>query len=155
MLNPQKWVGSTGSGGAQLIEDKDGEVIFDVPTADDEKSEEPEFDEKRASASSVTLAPPITSASTASSTRAVTPSAPITAQSYDKLQLLVSLDVALELIHADRDALKRTETFANYPGKYGHRVRETIEEIFILMLKATADRHIAPGFRMCVTIICH
>jgi hypothetical protein len=54
MLNPQKWVGSTGSGGAQLIEDKDGEVIFDVPTADDEKSEEPEFDEKRASASSVT-----------------------------------------------------------------------------------------------------
>jgi recyclin-1 len=54
------------------------------------------------------------------------------------------------LIHADRDALKRTETFASYPGKYGHRVRETIEEIFILMLKATADRHIAPGFRMYV-----
>ena len=68
--------------------------------------------------------------------------------SFDKLQLLVSLDIALELIHADRDGLKRTETFANYPGKYGHRVRETIEEIFILMLKAAGDRHIAPGFRM-------
>jgi recyclin-1 len=67
---------------------------------------------------------------------------------FDKLQLLVSLDIALELIHGDRDALKRTETFANYPGKYGHRVRETIEEIFILMLKAAGDRHIAPGFRV-------
>ena len=146
MLNPQKWAGSTGSGGAQLIKDKDGDVIFDVPSIDDEKDEEPVFDEKRGSASSTTLAPPSTASTTAS--RSITPANPASTQSYDKLQLLVSLDVALELIHADRDALKRTETFASYPGKYGHRVRETIEEIFILMLKAAADRHIAPGFRM-------
>lgn len=149
MLNPQKWAGSAGAGGAQLVKDKDGEVIFDVPTVDD-KDDEPVFDEKRSSAGSATLAPPAATPSTASS-RPMTPAAANDAtksQSFDKLQLLVSLDVALELIHADRDALKRTETFASYPGKYGHKVRETIEEIFILMLKAAADRHITPGFRM-------
>ena len=144
MLNPQKWAGSAGAGAPQLVKDKDGDVIFDVPDMD-EKAEEPVFDEKRSSASSA-LAPPLT----ATNSRAITPVAndPAQKQSFDKLQLLVSLDVALELLHADRDALKRTETFANYPGKYGHRVCETIEEIFILMLKAAADRHIAPGFRM-------
>jgi recyclin-1 len=150
MLNPQKWAGSAGSNGAQLIKDKHGDVIFDVPTIDEEKdSLELDLDEKRGSVASIDLAPPIIS-STATPTP-ITPATPSSAQSYDKLQLLVSLDVALELIHADRDALKRTETFASYPGKYGHRVRETIEEIFILMLKATADRHIAPGFRVYVS----
>lgn len=67
---------------------------------------------------------------------------------FDQLQMLVSLDTSLELIQADRDALKRCETFASYPGKYGHKVRDAIEEIFIFMLKAAGDRHIAPGFRM-------
>lgn len=62
------------------------------------------------------------------------------------MDLLLSLDVALELIHATRDALKRTETFAGYPGTYGHRVRETIEELFILMLQSMAQRHLSPGF---------
>src|SRR6267154_2303504 len=52
----------------------------------------------------------------------------------EKLDLLLSLDVALQLIHADRDALKRLETFASYPGRYGTRVRETIEEAFCEML---------------------
>lgn len=144
MLNPQKWAGSAGAGAPQLVKDKDGDVIFDVPEMD-EKDDELVLNEKRSSASSA-LAPPLT----ATNSRAITPVATDSAktQSFDKLQLLVSLDVALELLHADRDALKRTETFANYPGKYGHRVRETIEEIFILMLKAAADRHIAPGFKM-------
>ena len=147
MLNPQKWAGSAGSNGAQLIKDKDGDVIFDVPTIDDEKDEIDELplDEKRGSMGSMNVEAPTTFS------KPITPATPSSSQSYDKLQLLVSLDVALELIHADRDALKRTETFASYPGKYGHRVRETIEEIFILMLKAAADRHIAPGFRMYVT----
>lgn len=63
-----------------------------------------------------------------------------------QLDLLLSLDVALELIHADREALKRIETFAAYPGHYGHRVQDTIEEIFVLMLEALGDRHISPAF---------
>ncbi len=66
------------------------------------------------------------------------------------LDLLLSLDVALELIHADREALKRVEAFSGYPGHYGHRVRDTIEELFILMLQFLSDHHTAPGFASCV-----
>lgn len=65
---------------------------------------------------------------------------------FDRLQLLLSLDIALEIIHADRECLKRAETFQHYPGSYGHKVRETIEELFILMLQAMSERHIQPGF---------
>lgn len=134
MLNPQKWAaGSKTPAAPTKIEEKDGAIIFTAPT-------EEKIDEKME-----TLQIPQT-AKTPSSTRAATP-VPDTG-SFDRLQLLVSLDTALELIQADRDALKRAETFAKYPGKCGHRVRETIEEIFILMLKAAGDRHIAPGFRL-------
>ena len=67
-----------------------------------------------------------------------------------QLDLLLSLDVALEIIHADRESLKRVETFAGYPGHYGHRVHDTIEEIFILMLQTVGERHISKGFAMLV-----
>lgn len=70
---------------------------------------------------------------------------------FDDLDLLLSLDTALELIHADREAIKRCETFKDYPAPFGHRVRETIEELFILMLQAMGDRHVAPGFAKRVT----
>lgn len=73
-------------------------------------------------------------------------------QATETLQLLLSLDVALEIIHADRESLKRVESFKAYPGMYGHRVRETIEEVFILMLQAMGERHISPGFRRYVHI---
>ena len=66
--------------------------------------------------------------------------------SFDQLELLLSLDTALELIHADREALKRVETFSAYPGRCGHRVRDTIEEVFILLLRAMGEGHINPGF---------
>lgn len=66
--------------------------------------------------------------------------------SFDHLELLLSLDTALELIHADRESLKRVETFAAYPGTCGHRVRDTIEEVFILLLRAMGEGHIYPGF---------
>lgn len=66
--------------------------------------------------------------------------------SWETLDLLLSIDVALELIHADRDALKRVDAFAAYPGHYGHKVQDTIEEVFILMLQALAERHLKPGF---------
>ena len=54
--------------------------------------------------------------------------------------------MALELIHADRESLKRVDAFAAYPGHYGHKVQDTIEEVFILMLQALAERHLKPGF---------
>lgn len=65
---------------------------------------------------------------------------------WETLDLFLSLDVALELIHADRESLKRVDAFAAYPGHYGHKVQETIEEVFILMLQALAERHLKPGF---------
>lgn len=76
----------------------------------------------------------------------VTPSTAGSADGTHQLDLLLSLDVALEIIHADRESLKRVETFAGYPGHYGHRVRDTIEELFILMLQALGDQHVSRGF---------
>jgi recyclin-1 len=64
----------------------------------------------------------------------------------NQLDLLLSLDVALELIHADREAMKRVETFTGYPGHYGHRVRDTIEELFVLLLQVVGERHVVKGF---------
>ncbi|WWD19726.1 hypothetical protein CI109_104190 [Kwoniella shandongensis] len=151
MLNPQKWTGSNGRG--QLVKEPNGngEVVFAVPEEkekDVEVVDEKEVvNEKVESSPTMSLSVPGTETTSKNPSRGPTPSHE-TDKSFDKLQLLVSLDTALELIQIDRDSLKRAETFAKYPGKYGHKVREAIEEIFILMLKAAGDRHIAPGFRM-------
>ena len=136
MLNPQKWGGSNGT--VQRTQPEKADVIFEEKEVMDEKS--------RLDSLSVPQSVDL-STSSRSGTRPVTPLGP-DGKSFDRMQLLVSLDTALELIHADRDSLKRAETFANYPGKAGHRVREAIEEIFVLLLKAVGDRHIAPGFRV-------
>lgn len=152
MLNPQKW---GGQGGARVIkQEESGEVIFDVPTVEDEKDASVSA-EKRQSAGS--LGEKRQSGGSLSPTNTLTERPPTSRKpsmadlkdekSFDRLQLLVSLDTALELIQADRDSLKRCETFAKYPGKCGVRVREAIEEIFVLLLKAAGDRHISPGFR--------
>jgi recyclin-1 len=100
---------------------------------------------------------PIPSSTKLASSQAATPkrnSTPVPppssakAETFESLQLLISLDTALSLIHADRDALKRVETFQAYPGRTGARVKETIEEVFIMLLQAMSDRHIGPGFRI-------
>ena len=74
------------------------------------------------------------------------PAATAATPSWETLDLFLSLDVALELIHADRVSLKRVDAFSAYPGRYGHKVQDTIEEVFILMLQALAERHLKPGF---------
>lgn len=158
MLNPQKWAASTTTTKGATGKMVDGEVVFDGPVpgpedGENEKSfnekEEDEVDELNGSVTAngdmLTAPEPIPQASTPAS-GATTPKP--TDDTFGRLQLLVSLDTALELIHGDREALKRTETFAKYPGKTGGKVVEAIEEIFILLLKAVGDRHIAPGFRM-------
>lgn len=71
---------------------------------------------------------------------------PNNTQKFSALDLLLSLDVSLELIHATRDALKRLETFGTYPRPIGTRVRETLEEVFCEMLSVLGTRHIARGF---------
>ena len=65
--------------------------------------------------------------------------------SVEALDLLLSLDVSLQLIHATRDAIKPLETFAAYPGTTGTRVRETV---FCEMMGALGARHIVWGFGM-------
>lgn len=65
---------------------------------------------------------------------------------FARLQLLLSLDTALQLVHVDRDCLKRIETFSKYPGNYGHRVRDEIEEVAVAFLQCLGERHVAPGF---------
>lgn len=69
-------------------------------------------------------------------------------QTFSALDLLLSLDVSLKLIHATRDALKRLETFGTYPRPMGTRVRETLEEVFCEMLSVLGTRHIGRGFGM-------
>ncbi|KAN0139172.1 Exocyst complex component Sec10-like protein [Lactarius tabidus] len=83
-----------------------------------------------------------------------TPSAspqPPRPHSYDNLQLLLSLDVTLELIHTTRESLKRVEIFAGYPGTYGVRVRETIEELASELLGGLGERHVRSGFELAIT----
>lgn len=74
------------------------------------------------------------------------PSLTVARHSWETLDIFLSIDVALELIHADRESLKRVDAFAAYPGHYGRKVQDTIEEVFILMLQALAERHLKPGF---------
>jgi len=63
-----------------------------------------------------------------------------------QLDLLLSLDVALEIIHADREALKRIEIFAGYRGHCGRMVHDTIEEISITMFQVLGGQHVVVGF---------
>ena len=65
---------------------------------------------------------------------------------FDQLQLLLSLDTALQLIQADRDCLKRVQTFVRYPGTYGRKVRDAIEEVFIILLQTLGEKHVCPAF---------
>lgn len=170
MLNPSKWQGSSSNTTAksQVVAEaysKHGEpdpTVFELGDEDDLLP--PTAVSSSTNASKTTLAvpssttAPIPSASrlampsngrststTAAPSRAITPAPK---ETFESLQLLISLDTALELIHADREALKRVETFKRYPGRVGERVHETIEEVFIMLLQAMADRHIGPGFRL-------
>ncbi|OXB35427.1 hypothetical protein LQV05_006173 [Cryptococcus neoformans] len=162
MLNPQKW---TGKGGVVKGVEDGEEVVFEVTDVDEKTAEDMtngDVKEEMRVTENVenvkdALEPShagssddIHARSTAGSLESSHPSTPSPKnnKSFDRLQLLVSLDTALELIQVDRDSLKRAETFVKYPGKVGSKVREAIEEIFIFLLKAVGDRHIAPGFKI-------
>ncbi|KAJ7164689.1 exocyst complex component Sec10-domain-containing protein [Mycena crocata] len=150
MLNPQRWGGgntvANGYSRNLELEKGPGTMLFD---GEDEEDEKPPPSLSSASSSVTHLDLPSATPSSRSTT-SLTPSigTPLTGNTVNKLELLLSLDVALELIHADHEALKRVETFAGYPGHYGHRVRDTIEELFILLLQALGGRHINVGFKI-------
>ncbi|KIM77632.1 hypothetical protein PILCRDRAFT_615587 [Piloderma croceum F 1598] len=140
MLNPQRWGGGVQVGrgySRKLGKEEDGvDTLFESgeDVEDEFVNGVQEKDPSSLTSSSQTTleAPSITTSTT-----------PL---KRNQLELLLSLDIALELIHADRESLKRAETFAGYPGHYGHRVHDTIEEIFILLLEVLDKRHVSPGF---------
>lgn len=149
MLDPRRWGGNAGAGSTGTQGDVqsakslgygrevgDDGVVFDLGEDEDEEEKKDEnADRASIMSASSTLAPSTTTATTVTS-----------ASQNESFELFLSLDVALELIHASRESLKRCETFAGYPGHYGHRVRDTLEEIFVLFLQGMEGGHLGPGF---------
>ncbi|KAF9144850.1 F-box protein: endocytic membrane traffic, recycling ReCYcling 1 [Mortierella sp. GBA39] len=71
----------------------------------------------------------------------------ITAQEVqEEMNSLLSVELALHLIHLDKDALQRLSAFAGLGGVLGGRVQKTIELVFIALLRSTGNQHIKPGF---------
>lgn len=79
-----------------------------------------------------------------------TPVTPTTQFALTQMQLLLSLDTALQVIHVNRDCMKRIETFKRYPHPYGEKVVAAIEEVSLLLFRALGDGHIAPGFEKAI-----
>ncbi|KAF9923704.1 F-box protein: endocytic membrane traffic, recycling ReCYcling 1 [Linnemannia zychae] len=71
----------------------------------------------------------------------------VTAQDVqEEMNSLLSVELALHLIHLDKDALQRLSAFAGLGGVLGGRVQKTIELVFIALLRSTGQQHIKPGF---------
>ncbi|CAG8638801.1 12273_t:CDS:2, partial [Acaulospora colombiana] len=67
------------------------------------------------------------------------------------LQQLLSLETALQMIHANKDSLHRISAFIGFPGEMGQRMYiETIEMVFISLLRTLGTKHIKPGFGIAV-----
>jgi recyclin-1 len=155
MLNPQRWGGTTGGGGngagySKTME-KDGRTLFEV----EEQEEEEEGEEGQATPrnpnplNGPTITVSLSDYDITSPTPLVpfSPPSPLSASpSTANLDLLLSLDLALNLIHLSRSSLKRVESFSGYPGHYGTRVRDTVEEVFIALLWTLGERHVVRGF---------
>lgn len=67
--------------------------------------------------------------------------------SFSRMQLLLSLDTALQLIQVNREALRRIETFAKYPDEYGHRVAQTMDDLATMIFTFIGEHHVIPGFQ--------
>ncbi|KAF9105282.1 F-box protein: endocytic membrane traffic, recycling ReCYcling 1 [Mortierella sp. AM989] len=64
----------------------------------------------------------------------------------EEMNSLLSVELALHLIHLDKDALHRLSAFAGLGGVLGGLVERTIESVFIALLKSLGQQHIRPGF---------
>jgi len=135
MLDPRRWGGAGQENGTSMRGYTRGMDTTELVLWEDEDNPETTSEQGDDTA---------TPATTSSSPR------PRRRPSYDNLQLLLSLDVTLELIHAARESLKRLEIFVGCPGTYGVRVRETIEEIAGELLGVLGERHVRNGFEACV-----
>ncbi|KAI0060532.1 hypothetical protein BV25DRAFT_1807133 [Artomyces pyxidatus] len=140
MLDPRKW-GATNATASEGYHKGNGAVLWEDTDAADNDADEyaDKYDEKGTYVGK--------SSETPSSSLAPTSER---RQTYDNLQLLLSLDITLEIIHAARESLKRVEIFVGYPGTYGLRVRETIEEVAGEMLGVLGERHVKGGFELAI-----
>lgn len=105
-----------------------------------------------------------------------TPSASIENKEFpglhgDNFQSLISIETAMQLIQADRECLKRVQTFTGYSksgsqrysrcsrltsrtdplarciaGDVGLRVKRVIEEIFVILCQTVSANHLTPAF---------
>ncbi|ORX48483.1 hypothetical protein DM01DRAFT_1376693 [Hesseltinella vesiculosa] len=68
----------------------------------------------------------------------------------DMLQDYISLELALQLIHVNKDAERRIQRFIqiNFPGRMKQDIQRTYENIFIRLLKSLGNDHIKPAFEM-------
>ncbi|CAI2192373.1 20582_t:CDS:10, partial [Funneliformis geosporum] len=64
----------------------------------------------------------------------------------DKMQQMLSLETALQMVHVNKDSLRRVSAFVGYPDKMGFRIKETLESVFIILLQTLGPLHIKPGF---------
>jgi len=141
MLNPQRWGGGAAAGGNGTSERGGGgysRTLFNVDEGegDEEEDANREVTPKGVPDYEITSPTPL-----------VPPTQPSpTLTSTANLDLLLSLDLALNLIHLSRSSLKRVESFSGYPGHYGTRVRDTIEEVFIALLFVLGEGHVVRGF---------
>ncbi|KAG0243061.1 exocyst complex component Sec10-domain-containing protein [Mortierella sp. GBAus27b] len=103
-----------------------------------------------------TFAPDRKSTSVASDTDSVRsvqtgPDQVVTAQDIQQeMNSLLSVELALTLIHLDKDALLRLSAFAALGGVLGGRVQRTIESVFISLLRSLGQMHIKPGFEAAI-----
>ncbi|KAF9964101.1 F-box protein: endocytic membrane traffic, recycling ReCYcling 1 [Mortierella alpina] len=91
----------------------------------------------------------LTGSSTTSPTTASAPDTPTTTSTsevQEEMNSLLSVELALHLIHLDKDALQRLSAFAGLGGVLGGRVQKTIESVFIALLRSMGQQHIKPGF---------
>ncbi|CAG8529642.1 9743_t:CDS:10 [Funneliformis caledonium] len=64
----------------------------------------------------------------------------------DKMQQMLSLETALQMVHVNKDSLRRVSAFVGYPDKMGFRIKETLESVFVILLQTLGPLHIKPGF---------
>ncbi|KAG0170900.1 F-box protein: endocytic membrane traffic, recycling ReCYcling 1 [Apophysomyces sp. BC1034] len=69
-------------------------------------------------------------------------------QELDMLQNLLSLEVALQLIHVNKDSERRVQQFIKigFPGRMKSDIQKVYEQIFIRLLKTLGTLHIKPAF---------
>ncbi|UZO14240.1 uncharacterized protein OCT59_005700 [Rhizophagus irregularis] len=68
----------------------------------------------------------------------------------DKMQQMLSLETALQMVHVNKDSLRRVSSFTGYPDKMGYRIKETLESIFITLLQTLGPLHIKPAFNTAI-----